>query len=201
MKNNKEDVEPFKNGKKMRLFENELLHHGKCPQEIYLAWQVGKVCLLRVSDVIKLEYQQIYKRNGQIRSTVVTHDKKTKKYNPLNLDPLAHTLSNYRNWRIAHKIHSQWLLPEPSKPNQPLKRQAVYRLIKLSADQLGFKHIRCHSARMTGAIILYKTTNNLAMVSKMLNHSSERITEIYLGLSDPAMKSATNSTDWENIPK
>ena len=196
-----QDIEPFKNGRKMRLFENELLHHGSRPKEIYTAWQVGKVCLLRVSDVIKLKYHQIYDDNGKVRDTVVTHDTKTKKYNPLNLRPLDHVLSSYRDWLIASKINSQWLFPRPTDDGRHINRKVVYRYIKRSANFLGFKNIGTHSARKTGAYILYKNTNNLAMVSRMLNHSSERITERYLGISDPAITTAVNNTDWNNIPQ
>ena len=82
-----------------------------------------------------------------------------------------------------------------------MNRKVIYYLIKLSANLHGFKHIRCHSARKTGAYILYKNTNNLAMVSRMLNHSSERMTERHLRINDPAIRSATNGTNWEDIPK
>lgn len=192
--------EPFKNSKKMRVFERSLLNHGHNPKEIYMIWQIGKVCLLRISDILKLKTNQVYNRKGCPNKTVITTDKKTKKYNPLNLEPLRNQLGDYRDWRIVHKIRSTWLFPESSNFDKPLKRQAVYRLFRLSASLYGFKHITAHSARKTGAYILYKSTNNLAMVSKMLNHSSERITERYLGISDPAIKSATNAVDWNNIP-
>ena len=95
----------------MRIFENELLKHGGRPREIYVAWQLGKCCLLRVSDVIKLKYHQIYNDKGKVNNTVVTHDQKTKKYNPLNLEPLKQVWEDYRNWRIVNYIHSEWLLP------------------------------------------------------------------------------------------
>ena len=196
-----QDIEPFKNGKHMRKFENELLLHGSRPKEIYMAWQIGKVCLLRVSDVLKLKVDQIYKKNGGIYDTVATRDQKTNKFNPLNLNPLKVQLSNYHDWRVAHHIKSVWMFPSATNTAKPLNRAVVYRLICRSAHMLGYKHLGCHSARKTGAYILYKSTNNLPMVSRMLNHSSEQITERYLGINDPAIKSATNNTDWESIPQ
>lgn len=64
-------------------------------------------------------------------------------------------------------------------------RQAVYKDIKKAAKAIGVKqNFSCHSARKVYAVGLYnRTGKDLCRCRKLLNHSSEAVTQIYV-LSD-----------------
>ena len=183
-----ENVQPIKSRRKLHEMLRELLIRGN-GRENYTIFMVAMKCLLRMGDVLKLKYGQVFARNGQIIDNVVTRDQKTGKANVLDFSVLHTELNAYRDWRVAHRIRSPWLFPAPRRQNEPMKRATCYMIIKRAGSYIGL-HAGTHTARKTGAYLLYRSTGNLALVMNMLNHSSEAVTLRYLGVTSPVQHNA-----------
>lgn len=104
-------VYPIKDSVVLKQVQDTLLHNFNFGRRNYTIFQVGKATLLRVSDVLKLKYSDIFTEDGQIKHDAYIHDKKTGKANILYLKPVADDLKVYRKWLIDNDIHSEWLFP------------------------------------------------------------------------------------------
>ena len=191
-----ENVQPIKSDRKLRQLEHELLIHGN-GRENYTIFMVSMKCLLRISDVLKLKYHQVFNAKGQIINNVYTHDKKTGKTNVLDLSVLHTELDAYHDWLVAHKIKSKWLFPSARNTNKPMTRTTYYVIIKRIGDYIGL-HVGTHTGRKCGAYRLYKATGNLALVMHALHHSSEAVTLHYLGITNPVQHNALHNLWSEN---
>ena len=186
-----ESVQPIKSSKKLHELEHELLIHGR-GRENYTIFMVSMKCLLRMSDVLKLKYTQVYDKRGKVIDNVYTHDKKTGKVDILDLSVLHPELSAYHDWLMAHRIHSIWLFPASRNVNKPVKRSTYYMIIKRVGAFIGL-HTGTHTGRKCGAYLLYKATGNLALVMHALHHSSEAVTLHYLGITNPVQYNALHN--------
>jgi len=68
-----------------------------------------------------------------------------------------------------------------SRKGGQLKRNQAWRILHEAGDSLGL-HIATHSLRKTAAFHIYKNTNDLALIQKLLNHSRSGDTIRYIGL-------------------
>ena len=67
----KQLVLPIKDTNVLHEVEDTLLHNFREGRRTYTIFQVGKATLLRVSDVLALRRNEIYKTDGDIRDLLV----------------------------------------------------------------------------------------------------------------------------------
>ena len=73
-----------------------------------------------------------------------------------------------------------FLFPHRTKPEKHRTRQAVFKDLKINASKLGLgSHISPHSFRKVYAVKLYKRTENLLTVQKIMGHKKLETTLIY----------------------
>lgn len=178
-----EDVEPIKSIPKIRKLQNELKRH-KNGEEILAIFNLSMGLLLRISDVVKLKKNEVFDKNGNIKNDVKTRDIKTNKIHYLNFDYCKSSLILYNHWLNTKDIHSKWLFPAITNTEKHINKNYYYNYLKRISEYIGLKHVGTHSGRKTGAYFIYKHSNNLALVMKMLNQSSLSSTLHYLGLTD-----------------
>ena len=174
------------------LHEIERYLKSRFDERYYMIWQLGKHTLLRASDVLPLKCRQVFDDDGAVRSYIFTKDRKTKKFNTLYLSGVKDDLIKYQYWLKHHDIDSVYLFPTVHNSSNQygkgqkgyISRQSFYRAVKITGNDLNIRHLGTHSMRKTGAYLTYKQTGNLALVMKLLNHSSEAMTLRYLGLPD-----------------
>ncbi len=104
-------VYPIKDSIVLKQVQDTLLHNFKFGRRNFTIFQVGKATLLRVSDVLKLKYSDVFDDKGNIKHDAYTRDKKTGKTNILYLKPVRNELLEYRDWLLKNDIHSKWLFP------------------------------------------------------------------------------------------
>lgn len=171
---------------------------------------------LRVSDLTSLDLIDIFKEDLTFRATVGATEKKTKKYKEFALnDKLKEELTNY----ICCYFHILYNLPigidkvnlerlstqereqvkeiVRTKPLFPSERTAehisryqVDRFLKASATKCGLENIGTHTMRKTFGYWFYQRTKDIATLQKMLNHSNQRETMIYIGLEQEEINNA-----------
>lgn len=179
----KQLVLPIKDTNVMHEVEDTLLNNFRFGRRNYTIFQVGKATLLRVSDVLALRRNEIYKDDGTIKKNAYIRDKKTGKPNILYLNPVQQDLITYFQWLQDNNIQSEWLFPSTTHHDRHITEKQFYKIMHKTGDLLGLNYLGTHTMRKTGAYRVYTQSGyNIGLVMELLNHSSEAMTLKYLGL-------------------
>ncbi len=182
-------VEPIKSKEYISKIENWLTAHNKRNRLIFA---IGINTGLRISDILALNISDVYRK-----TYIEIHEKKTGKYKrfPLN-KKLQELIRSYLS-EERKKVHSL-CESEPlfvSKKHYRLERTQVYRFMQEACKSVGLSEakIGCHTLRKTFAYHHYKQFNNIALLQKILNHSSTAITLRYIGIDQEEIDMSYNS--------
>jgi len=179
------NVQPIKDSNILKQVQDTLLNNFQAGRRNYTIFQLGKATLLRVSDVLSLEYSDIFTDNGVLRERAYITDQKTGKPNTLYLKPLEDDLLLYQQWLQDNHIQSPWLFPSTSDTSKPISRKQYYKIMAKTGDLLNINYLGTHTMRKTGAYRVYEQTNyNIGFVMNLLNHSDQKSTLSYLGLDE-----------------
>lgn len=190
-------VLPIKDSNVLTEVQDTLLHNFRAGRRNYTIFQVGKATLLRVSDVMRLRWTDIFNENGTVRQNAFIHDKKTGKANLLYLKPIQTDLLTYQAWYQKQKLHSTWLFPSTQHPDRHITEKQFYKIMSKTGDLLGINYLGTHTMRKTGAYRVYTQSNyNIGLVINLLNHSSEAMTLTYLGLDQASTENMLDKIDF-----
>ena len=190
-------VLPIKDSNVLTEVQDTLLHNFRAGRRNYTIFQVGKATLLRVSDVMRLRWTDIFNENGTVRQNAFIHDKKTGKANLLYLKPILNDLLTYQAWYQKQKLHSTWLFPSTQHPDRHITEKQFYKIMSKTGDLLGINYLGTHTMRKTGAYRVYTQSNyNIGLVMNLLNHSSEAMTLTYLGLDQASTENMLDKIDF-----
>ena len=174
-----------------------MLEDFKAGQRNYTIFQIGKATLLRVSDVMRLKYTDVYDPHGSIKSNAFIRDKKTNKPNTLYLKTIEVDLIKYRQWLLENNLRSEWLFPSTKHLERHITEKQFYKIMAKVGDLLGINYLGTHTMRKTGAYRVYTQTNyNIGLVMQLLNHSSEAMTLAYLGLDQVSREQMLDQIDF-----
>lgn len=177
------NVQPIKDSNVLKQVQDTLLHNFQAGRRNYTIFQLGKATLLRVSDVLSLEYSDVFTTDGVLKERAYITDQKTGKPNTLYLKPLESDLMLYHEWLVASGMMSHWLFPSTANTTQHITRKQYYKIMTKVGDLLGINYLGTHTMRKTGAYRVYEQTNyNIGFVMNLLNHSDQKATLAYLGL-------------------
>lgn len=190
-------VLPIKDSNVLTEVQDTLLHNFRAGRRNYTIFQVGKATLLRVSDVMRLRWTDIFNENGTVRQNAFIHDKKNGKANLLYLKPIQTDLLTYQAWYQKQKLHSTWLFPSTQHPDRHITEKQFYKIMSKTGDLLGINYLGTHTMRKTGAYRVYTQSNyNIGLVMNLLNHSSEAMTLTYLGLDQASTENMLDKIDF-----
>lgn len=204
----RELVLPIKDSQMLKQVLETLLENFKYGQRNYTIFQVGKATLLRVSDVLKLKKSDVYDDDGHVKKNAFIVDQKTKKHNTLYLRPVERDLERYRTWLLEFQLdnpemkvyQSEWLFPSFRDPEKHIGSKQFWKIMNTVGDLLGINYLGTHTMRKTGAYMVYEQTgHNIALVMKLLNHSSEAMTLEYLGLDQESRESMLDMIDFGKL--
>lgn len=127
------NVQPVKDELTRKLIEEQLLKTRNGMRNLTL-WRLGLVTMLRIEDILKLTYSDIYDGSGQPRNETLVTDCKTKKTHTVNLSSIKNTLEQYRTFRVEHHINDCEALFVSSEHNRDgshncLSYQMVYKML------------------------------------------------------------------------
>lgn len=198
-------VKPIKDSWVLSSVQDVLLNRFNSGRRNYTIFQVGKATLLRVSDVLRLKKSDVYEENGRVKKNAYIIDKKTKKKNTLYLKPVREDLEDYYDWLKEQQLQnpnkniffSEWLFPSMTKPEKHIDERRYYMIMHRVGEILNINYLGTHTMRKTGAYRVYQQTNhNIALVMKLLNHSSEQMTLAYLGLDQEEREHLLDGVDF-----
>ena len=135
---------------------------------------------LRLSDILKLRLSDIIKDAGRYRLNII--EQKTNKQRTFTVVPELYTF--LLEYATKNKISLQAKLFD-------LSERAVQKQLKIVCDYLKYENISTHSFRKFYATEIYKNNDyDIELVRHLLQHSSSRITQRYIGLQPARIEKA-----------
>jgi integrase len=171
------EVEAIKDLDKVNLISHLL--EIRCSKQMADIWGIGLNLALRISDLLSIQFSDI------TDDRLILIEGKTGKRAEIKLNNKVQILIN--DIRLRHPSHrflfqSYRNQQSFNREARPLTRKAVAKAFKLVGDEIGIR-LGTHSLRKTRGFWLYKKTNDIARVMKMLRHSSEGVTLRYIGIT------------------
>ena len=135
---------------------------------------------LRISDILKLRLCDIVKDGDRYRLEIV--EQKTGKSRVFTV-PLV--IQQYiENYCLRNGIRRDELMFS-------LTERAIQKQLKIVCDYLGFEGISTHSFRKWYATEIYKNNGyDIALVQRLLQHSSAATTQRYIGIEPQRIEQA-----------
>lgn len=135
---------------------------------------------LRISDILKLRLCDIVKDGDRYRLEIV--EQKTGKSRVFTV-PLV--IQQYiENYCLRNNIRRNELM-------FPLTERAIQKQLKIVCDYLDFEGISTHSFRKWYATEIYKNNGyDIALVQRLLQHSSAATTQRYIGIEPQRIEAA-----------
>ena len=135
---------------------------------------------LRISDILRLRLCDIVKDGDRYRLEIT--EQKTGKRRIFTV-PL-----------VIQQYIENYCLRQGIKSNErifPLTERAIQKQLALVCDALGYKGIGTHSFRKWYATEIYKNNGyDIALVQRLLQHSSSAITQRYIGVEPQRIEEA-----------
>jgi integrase len=135
---------------------------------------------IRISDIVKLSLNDIVRDGDRYRLEII--EQKTGKKRMFTV-PL-----------IIYQYIENYCLRNGIKPHEkmfPITERAVQKQLKIVCDYLGYEGISTHSFRKWYATEIYKNNGyDIALVQRLLQHSSSAITQRYIGIEPQRIEQA-----------
>ncbi|NBK09202.1 site-specific integrase [Enterococcus asini] len=183
----------------MKLF----LAAGKNGERNVLLFTIGINTAYRISDLRTLKLRDVVEisRNRIIaKDRLEMKEQKTRKSNSVYISKklrkliLDYVQKNFSEALAAGEF-DLYLFPSRNGENQPLDRVTLWRVISGAAERAHLKNIGTHSMRKTFGYFLYKNGTDLTLIQDLLNHSSQRETLRYIGITQEDKDTAVRSLD------
>lgn len=176
-------TQPIRNQNSLQKFVNYYVKEHPVPRN-YALIQFGLHTALRISDILLLQWSQVYDFDQKHYHMHLTlHEKKTGKENTIAMnDQLINALESYRQLRTP--CSGDYIFTKNTDVHTPLSRSQAYRIVKNAAQAtIQEPHISCHSLRKTFGYQAWKQGTPPALLMDIYNHSSYQITKKYLGIA------------------
>lgn len=135
---------------------------------------------LRISDILRLRLSDIVRDGDRYRLSII--EQKTGKQRDFTV-PLV--LKQYiENYCLRNNIRRNDTI-------FPITERAVQKQLAIVCDYLGYEGISTHSFRKWYATEIYKTNGcDIALVQRLLQHSSASTTQRYIGIEPQRIEQA-----------
>jgi len=171
-------AEPIRSKDDIHKIEKYLKEHN---ERDYVIWVLGLNSGLRVSDIVGLNVSDVVNQTH-----IYIIEKKTQKKKAFYInDKLKKVLESYTKGKK---------LDEPlftGVQGKRLNRSQVYRFIVHTCKELGIKaKVSTHTMRRTFGYHHYQKFKDAVILQKIFNHSSQRITLMYIGVEQDEIDSS-----------
>ena len=144
---------------------------------------------LRISDLLEITVSEVVDENGKVRERLKVQESKTDKYKDF---PFTHKVQEALTEYIAITKPTGVLFPSKkrsgTKGSGAVGRGQINKILSDAAIEIGIKeNIGSHSMRKTWAAMALDKGVPLVKIMTYLNHSSEKDTLRYLGITQDDM--------------
>lgn len=170
-------VQPIREKEKLEELKEELKKGGT---RDFLLFYTGLNSGMRVSDVVKLNRDDVRNADNTMKQYITVIEQKTKKIKKFPLcNGLLFEIEKYtRNMK-----QGEFLFKSRKGNNKPISTTQAYRIIKNASERVGLKEVGTHTMRKTFGFFHYKQFHDVALLQTIFNHSSPSITLKYIGIN------------------
>lgn len=150
---------------------------------------------LRISDVVKIKYDDVFDEKGHIKKHLSLTEKKTKKHRVIFINQiLKETFKELKEYYNLKK--GMYFFTSRKGKNQPLTTTQVHRIYQHIGKIFNLKNFNSHSLRKTFCYEIYKKNKDINLIMKIMNHSSTAVTLRYIGITDDDIDNIYSSLDF-----
>jgi len=162
---------------------------------INTAYRISDLRQLKLSDVLEVSRGRIV-----VKDRLDMKEQKTSKQNSVFIsNKLKKLILDFVQSEFPMEISDRdfdvFLFQSRNGQNQPLSRQSFWRIIHTAAETIHLKNIGPHSMRKTFGYFLYKQGTRIEIIQSLLNHSSQRETLRYIGITQEDKDVAVRSLE------
>jgi len=174
------EVEPLKTKDEIRKMLDQL---GRSQNGLrdQLFFKMGISTGLRCGDLVALKVEQV-KGNTSFK----IREGKTKKERTVYLNNLMADIADYIKTLSTGTVY---LFPSRKGVGHITTTQA-YRIITHAGDMVGIKKVGTHTMRKTFGYTYYQATKDVATLMEIFNHSSQKITLRYIGMTEESIENS-----------
>lgn len=173
-----ESVEPIRDKNIYYAIKRDLKEWN---EKYYIMFLLGSQLALRVNEILKLRVGDV--KNKKEHQFVQS---KTGKTIAIAFNPeLSAALKEY----CKDRDPSEALIPSAWNEYKPLGRVRAWEVLHTVGEKYGI-HMGTHTMRKTCAYHYYMKEKNIAILKIWLNHTSERDTLTYIGVTQETVKKA-----------
>ena len=171
-------TEPIRDKKQVAQLISYYAKRGETRNSVLIALCIHTA--LRISDILRLNYNDVYDDNRKVRKTITLREKKTGKFKMIALNKIV---------IAALKAHLTNAIPKlplilNTRTGKSISRIQAYRLIRDAARAIQLpQKVSCHSLRKTFGYHAWKSGVSPVVIMDIYNHSSLTITKRYLGIT------------------
>lgn len=177
------DVQPLKTKKEIHDMI-EALGISKNSKRDQLLFKLGISTGLRCGDLVGLKVAQV---KGKASFTI--REGKTSKERTVYLDSVMVEIAEYLEELPEDTVY---LFPS-RKGDSHITTTQAYRILVKAGDMIGRNDIGTHTMRKTFGYTYYQATKNLEELMMILNHSSQKITLRYIGITKETIETNIKS--------
>lgn len=170
-------VQPIRSLEKLEEIKEELKKKGT---RDYMMFLTGINSGMRVSDIIKLNVDDVRNSNGTMKEHITIIEKKTKKVKKF---PLCNNLLVEMEKYTRNMAQGEFLFCSRKGINVPITTTQAYRIIVDAGAKCSIENIGTHTMRKTFGYHHYRKFKDIALLQEIFNHSSPSITLRYIGIS------------------
>jgi site-specific recombinase XerD len=185
-------VQPIKDREKIEAMK-KILRASSLRDE--LLFTIGINTGLRISDILSLKIGDVRNKKGVVDRLEIV-EKKTKKTRIVALNKKTRRLIELYLERERPTARNDEPLFRSQKGGRAITRQHAHYILNCAAKAVGImERIGTHSLRKTFGYFAYKQGTDLAMIQKILNHSSQAETLRYIGITQEQIDEVTTKLD------
>lgn len=179
------EVNPIKDVKKIRRVKRLMIKDGNFRD--LLMFTLGINAGLRISDILAMRWKDLIRKDGRVCDEVTVKEKKTKKTRRFPLNGAVKRAIEIYVQNMPSTNPNEFVFvsrkKRPSGETHPISRVAAWQSINKYCKKAGIEqNVGTHTLRKTFGYHQYKRGTDIAMLQKMLNHSSPEVTLRYIGI-------------------
>lgn len=132
---------------------------------------------MRVSDIIKLNRDDVRNADNTMKQYITVIEKKT---NKIKKFPLCNNLLVEMEKYTRNMSQGEFLFKSRKGINKPISTTQAYRIIVEAGNKIGISELGTHSMRKTFGYHHYQQYKDIALLQSIFNHSSPSITLRYI---------------------
>lgn len=180
------NVQPIKSKKEVHQLLEALGMTKEFGLRNQVLFKIGVTTGLRCSDLVKLKVEQV-----RGKSSIKIREGKTKKERTVYLNQVMADIADYLE---TLPPGTEYMFQ--SRKGGPISVTQAYRIIISAGDLIGNHSVGTHTMRKTFGYTYYQATKDVATLMEIFNHSSQKTTLRYIGITEETIENSIKSVSF-----